>query len=78
MKREQTTSWLHFRMLYCTGAYLIFIGWLCVTEPINSVALLVSKYGGEKFLGNTAVLDTSSGPYAKHWVGEAEGNTDVS
>ena len=49
----------------------------CGTEPIGSVTMLVSKYRGG-VLGNMAVLNTSSGPYANIWVGEAEGATDVS
>ena len=77
MKREQTTCWLHFRVLYWTGAQLAFIGWLCSTEPISRVAMPVNKYGG-KFFGNTAMLDTNSEPYTNIWVGEAEETSDVS
>ena len=40
MKREKTARWLYFRMLYCTGAQLTFIGWFCGTGPINGVMLL--------------------------------------
>ena len=49
MKREQTTCRLYFRILYCTGTKLAFIGWFCGTEPISSFAMPVSKYGGETF-----------------------------
>lgn len=31
-----------------------------------------------EFLGNTAVLDTMSGVYAKLWLGEVAGTADVS
>ena len=44
MKREETTSRLYFRMLYYNGAELAFIGWICGTEPIGSVAMPVSQY----------------------------------
>ena len=47
MKREQTISWVYFRMLYCTGTQLDFIDWLCGTEPISCVTMPVSKYIGQ-------------------------------
>ena len=50
MEQEQRTSWLYLCMLHCTEAKLAYIGWLCGTEPISSVAMLVSKYEGGKFL----------------------------
>ena len=54
--------WLYFRMLYCTGAKLTFIGGLCGTEPIRSVVMLVSKYGGRKFLGMQLCLAPAQDP----------------
>ena len=51
MKREQTSSWLNFCMLYFTDDELAFIAWLYSLESINSVVMPVSKYGGGKFLG---------------------------
>ena len=65
MKQEQTTRWLYFRMLYCTGAKLTFIGWFCGTDTINSVAMPVSKYGGEKFLGIRLCLAPAQNPTQK-------------
>ena len=41
-----------------------------------SLCWLANTEGG--VLGNMAVLNTSSRPYANIWVGEAEGATDVS
>ena len=76
MKREETTSRLYFRMLYYTGAELAFIGWICGTEPIGSVAMPVSQY--KKVLQNMTLLGTSSEHHLKIWVHGNEGTTDGS
>ena len=73
MKLEKTTSWLFFRMLYCTGTQFTFIGWLCGTELISSVALPVRKYGGGKFLGIRLCLALAQEPTQKIWVGRQMG-----
>ena len=66
-------------MLYCIGAKLALIGWLCGKEPINSVAVPVSMYGRGIFLAiRLAVFDTSSGSYVIIWVGRTDWSTDVS
>ena len=48
----ETMKWSKskFCTLYCTDGYLAFICWLCRTEPISSVAILVSKDGRERYL----------------------------
>ena len=44
---------------------LAFIGWLCGTVYINSVAMPVSKYGGGKFLGIWQCLALALDPTEK-------------
>ena len=71
MKQEETTSWLYFRMLYCTGAQLI--------DPISSFCCYANQQVQiREVLVNTVVLGTSFGPYAKNWAGKSKGTTVVS
>ena len=62
MIRIIMTSWLHLCTLCCTGLEFTFIGWLCSTEPISSIAARVSKYGGEQFLGKQLSLVPTQDP----------------
>ena len=50
MKREQTITQLQLCIMQCTDAYLAFIDCLYSREPLSSVATLLSKYLGRKFL----------------------------
>ena len=52
-------------MLYCTGTKLAFIGWLCGTETISSVAMPVSKYGEGMLLEIRLQLAPAQNPTQK-------------
>ena len=70
MKQEETTSWLYFRMLYCTGAQLI--------DPISSFCCYANyQVQIREVLVNTVVLGTGFGSYAKYWVGKSKGTTVI-
>ena len=50
-KSKQLAGYIFASCIALASSSPLFIGWLCGKEPISSIVMAVSKYGGGRFLG---------------------------
>ena len=76
IQQDQTTSWLHCSICIAMAPSQSLLAGFALQSLLAVFLCCIASR--EVVLGNTAVLSSSSGPYASTWVGIAKGNTDVS